>query len=63
MKYVFICIGAASADQTGVALGFVSHLVQLMAQFLLIPLQYPIQCTGSKSTIIDNIHIGLDIRE
>jgi hypothetical protein len=54
---------AASAEQTAVALGFVAHLVQLLSQFLLVPLQYPIQCNGSRTTIIDNIHIGLDIKE
>ncbi|KAK9511035.1 hypothetical protein O3M35_005684 [Rhynocoris fuscipes] len=38
-----------------VALGFVAHLVQMMAYFLNVPTRYPICHFGSRSKIIDHI--------
>uniref|UniRef100_A0A146L8X9 UV radiation resistance-associated gene protein n=1 Tax=Lygus hesperus TaxID=30085 RepID=A0A146L8X9_LYGHE len=38
-----------------VALGFVAHLVQMMAYFLNIPTRYPILHFGSRSKIVDHI--------
>lgn len=44
-----------------VALGFVAHLIQMIAYFLNVPLRYPIVFAGSRSKIID--HIIEDIPE
>ncbi|XP_046675744.1 UV radiation resistance-associated protein-like [Homalodisca vitripennis] len=38
-----------------VALGFVAHLIQMIAYFLHIPLRYPILHAGSRSRVIDHI--------
>lgn len=38
-----------------VALGFVAHLVQMMAYFLNVPTRYPVCHFGSRSKIIDHI--------
>lgn len=38
-----------------VALGFVAHTTQMIANFLNIPLRYPIVHYGSRSKIIDHI--------
>jgi hypothetical protein len=38
-----------------VALGFVAHLVQMMAYFLNIPTRYPIRHFGSRSKVVDHI--------
>ncbi len=48
--------GGAQPEQIGVALGFVTHLVYLLAQFLLVPLQYSLRPHGSKSLVTDNLH-------
>uniref|UniRef100_A0A1X7TT33 C2 domain-containing protein n=1 Tax=Amphimedon queenslandica TaxID=400682 RepID=A0A1X7TT33_AMPQE len=55
--------GSATVDQIGVAFGYVAHLVYLLSEFLLIPLHYPIVPLRPKATIIDNIHVGIDIKE
>ena len=62
---VFLSSGSASPEQAAVALGFVAHLVHLLAHFLIVPLQYPIRPNGSRSIIIDDVHDdqSLDIRE
>lgn len=39
----------------GVGLGFTCHLVTLISMFLDVPLRYPIEHRGSRSTIQDNI--------
>lgn len=39
----------------GVGLGFTCHLVMLISMFLDVPLRYPIEHRGSRSTIQDNI--------
>ncbi|KAI0232926.1 UV radiation resistance-associated gene protein [Lamellibrachia satsuma] len=38
-----------------VALGYTSHLVAMIAQFLDVPLRYPVTCLGSRSQISDFI--------
>ncbi|KAK2179145.1 hypothetical protein NP493_509g00000 [Ridgeia piscesae] len=38
-----------------VALGYTSHLVAMIAQFLDVPLRYPVTCLGSGSQISDYI--------
>ncbi|KAL1123920.1 hypothetical protein AAG570_001690 [Ranatra chinensis] len=45
-------------DETmvSVALGFVAHLVQMMAFFLNVPTRYPIVYFGSRSKVIDHIN-------
>ena len=60
---IVLVIGAATVDQIGVAFGYVAHLVYLLSEFLLIPLHYPIVPLRPKATIIDNIHVGIDIKE
>ena len=44
-------------DETmiSVALGYTSHLVAMIAQFLDVPLRYPVTCLGSRSQISDFI--------
>lgn len=41
--------------QISVALGFVAHLVEMIAYFLHIPPRYPILHAGSRSKVIDHI--------
>ena len=36
-----------------VAIGYVAHLVYMMAKFMELPLRYPIRPMGSRSTIVD----------
>lgn len=47
----------AGQDETriAVALGYVLHLVSMIAQFLDVPLRYPVSNFGSRSTIKDHI--------
>ena len=45
----------SSVDQFGVALGFAAHLVNHLSEVLLVPLQYPIKPSGSRSLISDHI--------
>ena len=45
---------AAMDDETlSVALGYTCHLVCMIAQFLDLPLRYPMNSRGSRSTIMD----------
>lgn len=41
--------------QVAVALGFVAHTTQMIANFLNIPTRYPIMHYGSRSKVIDHI--------
>ena len=67
--YIFIfnlsTSGRADQEQIGVALGFVAHLVFLLARFLMVPLQYILRPNGSRSIVSDNFHEdqGLDVKE
>lgn len=41
-------------DETlSVALGYACHLVSMIARFLELPLRYPVNYTGSRSTVND----------
>ncbi len=48
--------GTTQQEQVGVALGFVTHLVYLLGQFLMVPLQYALRPNGSRSMVTDNVH-------
>ena len=67
--YIFIfnlsTSGRTDQEQIGVALGFVAHLVFLLARFLMVPLQYILRPNGSRSIVSDNFHEdqGLDVKE
>lgn len=51
MMYIFF---PAMDDETlSVALGYTCHLVSMIAQFLDLPLRYPMNSRGSRSTIMD----------
>lgn len=41
--------------QVAVALGFVAHTTQMIANFLNVPTRYPIIHYGSRSKVIDHI--------
>ena len=45
----------ANDTQVAVALGFVAHATQMIANFLNVPTRYPIVHYGSRSKIIDHI--------
>lgn len=47
--------------QLSVALGFVAHLTFMVSYFFDVPLRYPINICGSRSTITD--HISVDIQD
>lgn len=41
-------------DETlAVALGYTCHVVSMIARFLQLPLRYPVNSLGSRSTIVD----------
>lgn len=45
--------------QVAVALGFVAHTTQMIANFLNVPTRYPIIHCGSRSRIVDHISENL----
>ncbi|KAI9362074.1 UV radiation resistance protein and autophagy-related subunit 14-domain-containing protein [Zopfochytrium polystomum] len=48
-------------ERISTALGFVAHLVSIMARYLEVPLRYPLNPMSSRSTILDRVskvHIG-----
>ena len=47
------CIVAMDDDTLAVALGYTCHLVSMIAKFLELPLRYPVNFHGSKSTVMD----------
>uniref|UniRef100_A0A1B6LN57 UV radiation resistance-associated gene protein n=1 Tax=Graphocephala atropunctata TaxID=36148 RepID=A0A1B6LN57_9HEMI len=47
--------GGHDEVMVSVALGFVAHLVQMIAYFLHVPLRYPILHAGSRSKVVDHI--------
>lgn len=49
--------------EVAVALGFVAHSTQMIANFLNIPIRYPIIHYGSRSKIIDHITENLPDNE
>lgn len=53
--------GGQDEVMISVSLGFVAHLVQMIAYFLNVPLRYSIVFAGSRSRIVD--HIIEDIPE
>jgi len=56
-------LGGSDDIQVSVALGFVSHVVQMLSIFLQVPLRYPLINFGSRSKIVDLISEKLSDRE
>ena len=50
---------AFNDEHISTALGFVAHCVSLLSRWLDIPLRYPIDLCGSRSSIIDEISISI----
>lgn len=44
---------AMDEETLSVALGYTCHLVSMIAQFLDLPLRYPMKSRGSRSTLMD----------
>ena len=44
-----------SCQDVSVALGWCSHLVSMVSSLLGVPLRYPVNANGSRSSIVDNI--------
>ena len=54
IQVVFFFSFLAMDDETlAVALGYTCHVVSMIARFLQLPLRYPVNSHGSRSTIVD----------
>ena len=50
---MYISFPAMDEETLSVALGYTCHLVSMIAQFLDLPLRYPMNSRGSRSTLMD----------
>ena len=50
---MYISLPATDEETLSVALGYTCHLVSMIAQFLDLPLRYPMNSRGSRSTLMD----------